>query len=116
LNLEERLGYVHKGIEKIAEGRTPESLARLAGRISGDTTVGHCWAACMAMEQAAGVEIPSRAAFIRGILAERNVSLIISATWAQFVMMWRLRLHKCSSPACVSYGCVPMPVCLGIGY
>jgi len=70
LNLEERLGYVHKGIEKIAEGRTPESLARLAGRVSGDTTVGHCWAACRAMEQAAGIEIPPRAALIRGILAE----------------------------------------------
>lgn len=72
LNLEERLGYVHKGIEKIAEGRTPEALARLAGRVSGDTTVGHCWAACMAMEQAAGVRIPPRAALIRGILAERE--------------------------------------------
>ena len=72
LNLEERLGYVHKGIEKIAEGRTPESLARLAGRVSGDTTVGHCWAACMAMEQATGIEIPPRAALIRGILAERE--------------------------------------------
>jgi Ni,Fe-hydrogenase III large subunit len=72
LNLEERLGYVHKGIEKIAEDRTPESLARLAGRISGDTTVGHCWAACRAMEQAAGIEIPNRAALIRGILAERE--------------------------------------------
>jgi Ni,Fe-hydrogenase III large subunit len=72
LNLEERLGYVHKGIEKIAEGRTPEQLARLAGRVSGDTTVGHCWAACMAMEQAAGVEIPPRAALIRGILAEHE--------------------------------------------
>lgn len=72
LNLEERLGYVHKGIEKIAEGRTPASLARLAGRISGDTTVGHCWAACKAMEQAAGIEISPRAALIRGILAERE--------------------------------------------
>lgn len=72
LNLEERLGYVHKGIEKIAEGRTPESLARLAGRVSGDTTVGHTWAACMAMEQAAGISIPARAALIRGILAERE--------------------------------------------
>ncbi|MFI3219631.1 MAG: NADH-quinone oxidoreductase subunit C [Methylococcales bacterium] len=72
LNLEERLGYVHKGIEKIAEGRTPESLARLAGRISGDSTVAHCWAACMAMEQAADVIVPNRAAFIRGILAERE--------------------------------------------
>ena len=72
LNLEERLGYVHKGVEKIAEGRTPESLARLAGRISGDTTVGHCWAACKAMEQAAGIAIPARAVLIRGILAERE--------------------------------------------
>jgi len=72
LNLEERLGYVHKGIEKIAEGRTPESLARLAGRVSGDSTVAHCWAACMAMEQAADVIVPNRAAFIRGILAERE--------------------------------------------
>ncbi len=72
LNLEERLGYVHKGIEKIAEGRTPESLARLAGRVSGDTTVGHAWAACQAMEQAAEISIPPRAALLRGILAERE--------------------------------------------
>ncbi|WP_262963839.1 hydrogenase large subunit [Methylobacter psychrophilus] len=72
LNLEERLGYTHKGIEKIAEDRTPESLARLAGRVSGDTTVGHCWAACMAMEQAADIQIPPRASLIRGILAERE--------------------------------------------
>jgi len=72
LNLEERLGYVHKGIEKIAEGRTPDSLARLAGRVSGDTTVGHAWAACMAMEQAAGVTIPPRAGLLRGIFAERE--------------------------------------------
>jgi Ni,Fe-hydrogenase III large subunit/Ni,Fe-hydrogenase III component G len=72
LNLEERLGYVHKGIEKIAEGRTPELLARLAGRVSGDTTAGHSWAACMAMEQAAEIRIPPKAALIRGILAERE--------------------------------------------
>ena len=72
LHLEERLGYVHKGIEKIAEGRMPESLARLAGRVSGDTTVGHAFAACLAMERAAGLEVPPRAAFIRGILAERE--------------------------------------------
>ncbi|OQK18595.1 hydrogenase [Methyloprofundus sedimenti] len=72
LNLEERLGYVHKGIEKLAEGRKPEELARLAGRISGDSTVAHTWAACCAMEQAAGITIPPRAAFIRGILCERE--------------------------------------------
>ena len=72
LNLEEHLGYVHKGIEKLAEGRDPEGLARLAGRVSGDTTVGHAWAACLAMERAAGITIPDRAASLRAILAERE--------------------------------------------
>ncbi len=72
LHLEERLGYVHKGVEKIAEGRDPVGLARLAGRVSGDCTVGHAWAACMAMERAAAVEIGPRAAYLRGILAERE--------------------------------------------
>jgi len=72
LNLEERLGYVHKGIEKIAEGRSPDELVKLAGRISGDSTVAHSWAACRAMEQAAEITIPPRAAYIRGILCERE--------------------------------------------
>jgi Ni,Fe-hydrogenase III large subunit len=72
LNLEERLGYVHKGIEKIAEGRDPEGLARLAGRVSGDSTVAHAWAACMAMEKAAEVVVPPRALTLRAIMAERE--------------------------------------------
>jgi len=72
LNLEERLGYTHKGIEKIAEGKDPAALARLAARVSGDTTVAHTWAACKAMESAAKVNIPERAQFIRALLAERE--------------------------------------------
>ncbi len=72
LNLEERLGYAHKGIEKIAEGRDPAGLARLAGRASGDTTAAHAWAACMAMERAAGIEVPPRALALRAVLAERE--------------------------------------------
>ncbi len=72
LNLEERLGYVHKGIEKIAEGRDPEGLGRLAGRVSGDSTVAHAWAACMAMERAAGVGVPARALALRALMAERE--------------------------------------------
>jgi len=72
LNLEERLGYTHKGIEKIAEGRDPLALAKLAGRVSGDTTVSHTWAACVAMERAAKVKVPQRACYIRALLAERE--------------------------------------------
>jgi Ni,Fe-hydrogenase III large subunit len=72
LNLEEHLGYVHKGIEKIAEGRDAAGLARLAGRVSGDTTVAHCWAACMAMERATGTTVPQRALILRAVMAERE--------------------------------------------
>ena len=72
LNLEERLGYVHKGIEKISEGRDAAGLARLASRVSGDSTVAHVWAACMAMEKAAGLNLPARALSLRAIMAERE--------------------------------------------
>jgi Ni,Fe-hydrogenase III large subunit len=72
LRLEERLGYVHKGIEKIAVGRDADGLARLAGRISGDSCVAHGWAACQALERACGIEAPERAALIRGLLCERE--------------------------------------------
>lgn len=72
LNLEERLGYVHKGIEKIAAGRDAMGLARLAGRVSGDSTVAHAWAACQAMENAAGIELSPRALYLRAIMAERE--------------------------------------------
>jgi Ni,Fe-hydrogenase III large subunit len=72
LNLEERLGYVHKGIEKIAAGRDAAGLARLAARVSGDSTVAHAWAACMAMERAAGTAVPERALFLRALMCERE--------------------------------------------
>ena len=44
LRLEERLGYKHKGIEKRFESMTLMEGARLAGRISGDSTVAYAWA------------------------------------------------------------------------
>jgi Ni,Fe-hydrogenase III large subunit/NADH:ubiquinone oxidoreductase subunit C len=72
LRLEERLGYVHKGIEKLAEGRDLAGLVRLAGRVSGDSTVTHSWAACQAAERALGVEPPPRALTLRAIMAERE--------------------------------------------
>lgn len=72
LNLEQHLGYVHKGIEKIAVGRDAAGLARLAGRVSGDSTVAHAWAACQAMERAARVGVPERGLWLRAVMAERE--------------------------------------------
>jgi len=71
-SLEERLGYVHKGIEKLAEGKNVEELIYLSGRVSGDSTVSHAWAACQASESAANITVPNRALFIRAIMAERE--------------------------------------------
>jgi Ni,Fe-hydrogenase III large subunit len=72
LRLEERLGYVHKGIEKLAVGRDPSALIRLAGRVSGDSTVAHAWAACQAIERATGCSVPPRALHLRALFAERE--------------------------------------------
>jgi Ni,Fe-hydrogenase III large subunit len=72
LSLEEHLGYVHRGIEKIAEGRDLAGLTRLAARVSGDSTVAHAWAACQAAERALGVTAPLRALTLRAIMAERE--------------------------------------------
>src|SRR4029453_12756473 len=44
LRLEGRLSFVHKGIEKRFEGMTAATGHRLAGRVSGDSTVAYAWA------------------------------------------------------------------------
>lgn len=72
INLEERLGYVHKGIEKIAEKRNIDQLIKLAGRVSGDSTVAHAWAACVALENATNLKVPQRALYIRAIMCEHE--------------------------------------------
>src|SRR5258706_3563839 len=70
LRLEERLGYKHKGIEKRFEEMTLEEGAKLAGRVSGDSTVAYAWAYAMAAEGATRTEPPSRALALRGVLLE----------------------------------------------
>ena len=72
LRLEQRLGYTHKGIEQRITQLEPMQAHRLAGRVSGDSTVAYAWAYCMALESAAGAEIPSRAAWLRALLLERE--------------------------------------------
>src|SRR5258708_1375291 len=72
LRLEERLGYAHKGIERRFEQLTLEEGVRLAGRVSGDSTVAYAWAYSMAVEGAAQVTIPGRAAWLRALCLERE--------------------------------------------
>ena len=72
LKLEQRLGYVHKGIEKRFESMTLSEGARLAGRVSGDSTAAFAWAYAMALESAAGAQPPRRALWLRSLLLERE--------------------------------------------
>lgn len=72
INLEKRLGYVHKGIEKRFESMAWEDGYRLAGRVSGDTTVAHSLAYCMALEAMTESVPPGRALWLRALFLERE--------------------------------------------
>jgi Ni,Fe-hydrogenase III large subunit/Ni,Fe-hydrogenase III component G len=72
LRLEQRLGYKHKGIEARFTQLAPLDAHRLAGRVSGDSTVAYAWAYCMALESIARVEVPPRAAALRALMLERE--------------------------------------------
>jgi Ni,Fe-hydrogenase III large subunit len=70
VRLEERLGYVHKGIEALMRGATLVRGAELAGRTSGDSTVAYAWAFAQAAEAALSAEVPVRALWLRALMAE----------------------------------------------
>jgi Ni,Fe-hydrogenase III large subunit/Ni,Fe-hydrogenase III component G len=72
LRLEELLGYTHKGIEKRFEGQRPADAARLAARVSGDTTVAYGWAYAMAVESSTSCTVPERAQWLRALALERE--------------------------------------------
>jgi Ni,Fe-hydrogenase III large subunit len=72
LRLEERLGYVHKGIDKRFESFTVHEGHRLAGRVSGDSTVAFAWAYAQAAESLLGVVPPPAARWIRALALERE--------------------------------------------
>jgi Ni,Fe-hydrogenase III large subunit len=70
VRLEARLGYVHKGIDRLMAGATLEHAARLAGRVSGDSTVAYAIAFARAVESALGLAPPPRAVWLRALMAE----------------------------------------------
>jgi Ni,Fe-hydrogenase III large subunit len=68
--LEERLGYVHKGVEALCAGASLTQAGKIAARISGDSTVAYSFAFALAAEAALGWDVPPRAILLRGIMAE----------------------------------------------
>jgi Ni,Fe-hydrogenase III large subunit len=70
VRLEERLGYVHKGVDGLMTGASLGDAARLAARVSGDSTVAYAIAFARAVETALGVTPPARAVWLRALMAE----------------------------------------------
>ncbi|MFI5001798.1 MAG: nickel-dependent hydrogenase large subunit [Reyranellales bacterium] len=70
VRLEERLGYVHKGVERLLAGADVARGAKIVGRISGDSTVAYAWAFARAVETALGWTVPPRAVLLRAVMAE----------------------------------------------
>jgi len=70
LRMKARLWYVHKGIERLFEGKDVAGGLEIAERLSGDTAVGHALAYCLAMEDAQGIHVAPDARVLRGVLLE----------------------------------------------
>ncbi|MHB9154527.1 MAG: hydrogenase large subunit [Endomicrobiales bacterium] len=70
INLEIRLGFTHRGVEKVFEGKTPEEAAELSECVSGDAAFGHSLAFCRSVEKALGIEVPAKAEYLRALCLE----------------------------------------------
>ena len=70
VRLEERLGYAHKGIDGLMAGAGLEKGAKLAGRVSGDSTVVYALGFARAVEAALHLDAPPRAHWVRALMAE----------------------------------------------
>jgi formate hydrogenlyase subunit 5 len=69
-NLEIRLFYKHRGIEKLAEGKSPLECVSLAEAVSGDESAANAAGFCMAVEQICEIEVPVRAEYLRVVVLE----------------------------------------------
>lgn len=70
VQLEARLGYVHKGIEKLFEALPLQEKMHLSEKVSGDSSFAHSLAFCQALEQLFEIDVPKRGRYLRVIFAE----------------------------------------------
>lgn len=68
--LEPRLGYVHKGTEKLFETLLVAEKVRLSEKVSGDSSFSHSLAFCQALEALGDVTVEKRARYLRVLYAE----------------------------------------------
>ncbi len=69
-HLEIQLGFQHRGIEALVLQRPLAHAPALVETIAGDTSIGHTWAFCRALEAMAGVTVPDEVEIVRAIALE----------------------------------------------
>lgn len=66
------IGYLHRGIEKMAENMTYAQFLPITDRLDYLAPVSNNLAYCLAVEKLLGLEVPKRASYVRVILTELN--------------------------------------------
>lgn len=69
-DMQPMFGYLHRGIEKLAETRTYTQFIPMTDRLSYLTSMANNHAYVLAVEKLAGIEVPERAEYIRVIMDE----------------------------------------------
>ena len=70
VDLEPIFGYLHRGIEKLVEGRTYNQIVPITDRLDYVASMTNNLAYVVAVEKLAGITVPERAEYIRVIMSE----------------------------------------------
>ena len=70
VDIEPVFGYLHRGVEKLAEQRTYTGIIPLTDRLDYIASMSNNLAYCLAVEKLAGIKVPERAEHLRVIMAE----------------------------------------------
>ncbi len=70
VNLEPVFGYLHRGVEKLAEERTYTGIIPLTDRLDYVSSMSNNLAYVLAVEKLAGISVPERAEYLRIIMVE----------------------------------------------
>jgi ech hydrogenase subunit E len=96
-----KLGYVHRGLEKLAEIRDHTQMIQIVERVCGICSTLHALCYCQGIEALMNVEVPPRARFLRVVWAEMHrihshllwLGLFADAFGFEslFMQFWRIR-------------------------
>lgn len=111
LTIDAQLFFCHRGLEKLAEGRTADDVLLLAERQCGTCSVSNALSFVIAVERAAGVEPPPRSALLRVIVSElerlynhaNDVSAIAAGVGLAFVSQQGLRIKEEIQRICAGF-------------